>query len=294
MQGKFDPEIAKRKALNVHIFAETTAIIQHGWYTTPSGHHINLFMGEMDGFSSCYKEELPAVDAPKVDGGTAVMVENNDCLVAAQRLVRQGYRPALLNFASASHPGGGVETGARAQEETICRRSTLTRSIYGFDRKYASRYGYPYRPGNNYPLDNLSFSAIYSPGVTVFREGRDCAFMQEPYDVAVITCAALNLGGRYSLKLTPDRRMPEKARDITRDKVRTIFRIALLHGHDSLVLGAFGCGAFKNPPREMAAIFHEVLEDAEFKDRFRLVTFAIIEDHNSDSRNYRAFKEVFS
>lgn len=294
MQRTFDPEIARRKALNSQIFKGTTSIIKHGWYTAPSGRRVSLDMTAMDKCAVCYKEELPSVDAPKVEGGTVVMVEKSDCLVAAQRLVGEGYNPALLNFASAGHPGGGVERGSRAQEETICRRSTLTRSIYGFDSHYAARYGYPYKPGNNYPLDNLSFSAVYSPDVTVFREGKECSLMENPYNVAVITCAALNLGGRYSLKLTPDGHMPEKARDITRDKVRTIFRIGLQHGHDSLVLGAFGCGAFKNPPEEMAAIFHEVLEEPEFKDRFRLVTFSIIEDHNSASRNYRAFSEELS
>lgn len=293
MRNTFDPEIARRKALNAQIFRGTTSIIQHGWYTAPSGRRVDLDMTSMDKGSVCYKEEIPPVAAKMVEGGTVILVERNDCLAAAQRLVEEGYNPALLNFASAGHPGGGVENGARAQEETICRRSTLTRSIYSFDATYAARYGYPHRAGNNYPLDKLDFSAVYSPAVTVFREGRECDLMEDPFSVAVITCAALNLGGRYSLRLTPEGHMPERAVSITRNKVRTILRIGLLHGHDALVLGAFGCGAFHNPPEEMAAIFHEVLEEPEFKDRFRLVTFSIIEDHNSHSANYTAFSQEF-
>ena len=117
--------------------------------------------------------------------------------------------------------------------------------------------------------------------------------MENPYQVAVITCAALNLNGRYALKLTPDGHMPQRARDITANKVRTIFRVALMHGHDSLVLGAFGCGAFRNPPAEVAAIFDSVLNEPEFKDKFRLVTFSIIEDHNSKNANLVAFEEEF-
>lgn len=290
----YDPAIAERKAKNEQIFKETTADIQRGGYKTPSGHAWTLDTSLIDEGSRCYHDELPPVPGDRVPGGTKIVVLGEDCLVTAERLVGRDYNPALLNFASGGHPGGGVERGSRAQEETICRRSTLTRSIYTFDANYAKRFGYPHHEGANYPLDNLDFSAIYSPGVTVFREGKECTYMEHPYSVAFITCAALNLNGTHRLKLTPDKRMPEEAVAITRNKVRTIFRIALLHGHDSLVLGAFGCGAFKNPPEQVAAIFHEVLEEAEFKDRFRIVTFSIIEDHNSKNRNLYAFQQEFS
>lgn len=290
----YDPAVAERKAKNEKIFKETTADIQRGWYKAPSGHAWTLDTKTIDEGSRCYHEELPPVTCDRVPGGTRIVVLGEDCLVTAERLVGRDYNPALLNFASGGHPGGGVERGSRAQEETICRRSTLTRSIFTFDAKYAKRYGYPHHEGANYPLDNLDFSAIYSPGVTVFREGKECTYMEHPYSVAVITCAALNLNGTHRLKLTPDKRMPEEAVAITLNKVRTIFRIALLHGHDSLVLGAFGCGAFKNPPDQVAAIFHEVLEETEFKDRFRVVTFSIIEDHNSKNRNLNAFQQEFA
>ena len=96
-----------------------------------------------------------------------------------------------------------------------------------------------------------------------FRQTADCTMMEYPYNVAVVSCAALNLDGRYSIKLTADGHMPQVALDITRCKIRTIFRIGLLHGHDALVLGAFGCGAFHNPPAEVARLFHEVMEEEE-------------------------------
>ena len=288
----FDPAIAERKQKNAAIFKLTTKLIQSLGYTTPSGKHIQFDFAKMLQGGKCFQRELPIVSAPDVDGGTKVMVEGNDCLVAAERLVKEGYNPALLNFASARYPGGGVETGARAQEETICRRSTLTRSIYSFDPKYAARYNYPLQPGNHYPIVS-EFSAVYSPAVTVFREGIDCLFMEEPYDVAVISCAALNLGGKYAIKLTPEGHMPQKAIDITRNKIRTVSRIGLMYGHDSLVLGAFGCGAFKNPPAEIAKLFHEVMEEPEFKNKYRLITFSIIDDHNAHNANLAAFKNEF-
>ena len=290
---QYDPAIAARKKKNASIFRLTNELIHSGGYTTPSGKRIQFDFTKMLQLGKCFQQELPAISAPDVDGGTKVMVEGNDCLVAAERLVKEGYNPALLNFASAGHPGGGVETGARAQEETICRRSTLTRSIYSFDFKYASRYGYPLQAGEHYPIVS-EFSAVYSPNVTVFREGLDCLFMEEPYDVAVITCAALNLNGKYPIKLTPDGHMPQAAIDITRNKIRTVFRIGLTYGLDALVLGAFGCGAFKNPPAEIAKLFHEVMEEPEFKNKYRLITFSIIDDHNSNNANLTAFKAEFN
>lgn len=290
---EYDPKIADRKQKNALIFKETTANIKAGGYTALSGRYVPLDMTEMIEGAECYHAELPAQQVSDCDGGTTETVERNDCLVAAQRLVKDGYHPALLNFASAGHPGGGVARGARAQEETICRRSTLSRSIFSFSAKYASIYGYEHKKGNNYPLYNLHFSAIYSPAVTVFKEGLECTLMEEPYQVAVITCAALNLNGKYSLKLTLDGHMPAAAKLITLDKIRTVFRIGLLHGHDALVLGAFGCGAFRNPPEEVAALFHQVIEEPEFKNKFRLITFSIIEDHNSKDANYNAFQKEF-
>ena len=292
----YDPEITKIKAHNAQVFKETTAIIRDGYYIAPSGKRMDIHMQSMIAGERCYHKELNPVNSmPKVEGGTKILVEKGDCLIAAERLVAEGYNPALLNFASAGHPGGGVETGARAQEETICRRSTLTRSIYSFDSKYAHKYGYTHREGNNYPISqSLDFSMIYSPDVTVFREaGQEYKLMEHPFNIAVITNAALNLGGSHAICLTPDGHMSVKAKDITRNKIRAILRIGLIKGHDSLVLGAFGCGAFHNPPQEMAQLFKEVLAEAEFVDRYRLIVFAILSDHNDKSGNFWAFRKAF-
>lgn len=292
---KYDPAVTKIKARNAQIFKETTAIIKNGYYTAPSGARVDLMIQSMIAGQRCYHKELSPTDKPKVDGGTQIAVVKGDCLKEAETLVSKGYNPALLNFASAGHPGGGVVTGARAQEETICRRSTLTRSIFSMDKKYAAQYGYPLFDGNHYPLTkSLDFSMVYSPAVTVFREaGPDYTLMEQPFDIAVITNAALNLGGKHDICLTSDGHMPAEAKTITRNKIRAILRVGLIKGHDSLVLGAFGCGAFLNPPAEMAQLFKEVLEEAEFIDRYRLILFAILSDHNDKSGNLKAFEHAF-
>ena len=294
-KSNYDPQVTIEKNHNAEVFRETTNIIKAGYYITPTGKRIDLNMQPMIDGSRCYHKDLGTVDAPKTEYGTSIQVEKDDCLKVAERLVKEGYHPALLNFASAGHPGGGVETGARAQEETICRRSTLSRSLFSFDASHAARYGYEHREGNNYPLSrSLDFSAIYSPQVTVFREaGPDYTLMENPFQVGVITNAALNMNGRFPIRLTPDGHIPEEGKAITRNKIRTILRIGLIKGHDSLVLGAFGCGAFKTPPREMAQLFKEVMEEEEFNDRYRVISFAILSDHNDRSGNLEAFLEVF-
>lgn len=83
-----------------------------------------------------------------------------------------------------------------------------------------------------------------------------------------------------------------------KNKIRTIFRIGLVHGHDSLVLGALGCGAFRNPPRRVARLFHEVMDEPEFKNRYRLIVFAILDDRNAHQKhnpdgNFKPFADEF-
>ena len=297
IRNTYDPKVTIERNHNAEVFRETTNIIKAGYYTTPSGKRIDLDMQPMIDGSRCYHKDLGSVDAPKVEDEhfQRVWVEKEDCLKAAEQLVKAGYNPALLNFASAGHPGGGVEGGARAQEETICRRTTLSRSLFSFEATHAKRYGYELHEGNNYPLSrSLDFSAIYSPQVTVFREaGPDYTLMEKPFQIGVITNAALNMNGRFPIRLTPDGHIPEEGKAITRNKIRTILRIGLIKGHDSLVLGAFGCGAFMTPPREMAQLFKEVMEEEEFKGRHRVIIFAILSDHNDRSGNLAAFEEVF-
>ena len=84
----------------------------------------------------------------------------------------------------------------------------------------------------------------------------------------------------------------------TKEKMRTILRIAGKHGHDCLVLGAFGCGAFANPPNHVACLFKDVFSESEFQGFYKQVVFAILDDHNSRKEhnpngNVQPFVEVF-
>ena len=117
--------------------------------------------------------------------------------------------------------------------------------------------------------------------------------MEEPRELDFISVAGMNRPD-----LMPNGMIVDHLVEPIRHKIRTILRIGLAHGHDSLVLGALGCGAFHNPPSQIARLFHEVLMEKEFADKYRHISFAILEDHNSHrdhnrEGNYLPFKREF-
>lgn len=258
------------------------------------------------GKSELYKKEVIIESLQTTEGKTKLSVVNNDCLVVGKQMMDEGLNPAVLNMASAYRPGGGVLNGARAQEECIFRRSNLFMSLYRYDRQM---YNLVIEPNKNessesmydlsfiqqgYPMDE-NFGGIYSADVTVFKDS-NYEWLYDPYETAFISVAAMNINRalRQGQQVLIDGRLSDRAIAITKNKIRTIYRIGILHGHDSLVLGAWGCGAFGNPPVQMAQLFVEVLNEDEFRGRYKDIRFAIIEDHNSRGRNYQSFKNVIN
>ena len=71
-------------------------------------------------------------------------------------------------------------------------------------------------------------------------------------------------------------------REIMLYKIRIILTIAAKFQHDCVILSAFGCGAYRNPPEEVALLFREVLNSPQFKGRFLKVIFSIFNDHNAN------------
>lgn len=187
-------------------------------------------------------------------------------------------------MASERRPGGGWLSGARAAEESMCRRSNLIQSIAAFTPMGKQFYGY--QKNDFYPL--RSYGGIYSPYVNIYKSQTYRNF-EEPYLTNVISVAAVR-----NPELNGDGTLTAKAEQITKEKIKTILRIAILNGHSKLVLSAFGCGAFGNPPREIARCFKEILESPEFKHSFSEICFAVIDDHNAKGEgNYKPFKDIF-
>lgn len=282
------------KELRTKEFRNTVEIVNQGFYITPGGERYEFPPDEgMIRGTAFYEYEVRVDGIPPGETPTEVQVVNMDCLHAAAGLLEQGFHPAVLNMASRRNPGGGVTTGAGAQEETLFRRTNLFRSLYQF-APYAVQYGI--RPSCfQYPLER-NFGGIYTPEALCFRESEEkgYALMETPSVLSFITVAGMNRPD-----LTPDGMIEEHHIGPVRNKIRTIFRLGLRHGHDSLVLGALGCGAFRNPPRHVARLFHEVMLEPEFRNKYRRVVFAIIDDHNArrahnPEGNFKPFFEEFN
>ncbi len=286
------------KELRAKVFRNTVELVGNGcgqnYYVTEAGTEYYFPIdSDMMRKTVFYEQEIRLPEMPQSDTPTVVEVQNIDCLYAGAQLKVQGYNPAVLNMASRRNPGGGVTTGAGAQEETLFRRTNLFRSLYQF-APYAEQYGIKRSP-HQYPLDR-NFGGVYTPDAIYFRasEQKGYALLDNPVCLSFITVAGMNRPDLTEYGMIADHHV-----EPIKNKMRTIFRIGLLHGHDSLVLGALGCGAFRNPPYHVARLFHEVMEEPEFKNRYRKIVFAILDDHNAHQRhnpegNFKPFADEFT
>jgi uncharacterized protein (TIGR02452 family) len=195
-------------------------------------------------------------------------------------------------MASFHTPGGGVERGSAAQEESIFRRTDIFRSLYQF-HSVGELYNIE-QLEERYPLE-LHYGAIYTPNVMVFKsaEKDGCKLLDEPFFIDVITIPAVRKPELVDGKLKP------WVVDILKVKIRQMFDIALENGNDSLVLSAFGCGAYGTPPKEMARLFHEVMSSDRYKNAFKAIWFAIMNvpstngTHNPEG-NFKPFADEFA
>lgn len=199
-----------------------------------------------------------------------------------------GKRTAVLNFASATNPGGGVEKGASAQEECLCRVSTLYPCLK--DKKMWDCFYVPHRKhGNALHNDDI----IYTPDVVVIKDD-DYHLLTTPFIVDVITCAAPNLRERPAnqynigdtIKVTIS---DEELLALHEQRARKIFASAIANGAEVLILGAFGCGAFQNNPTIVAQAYKNVLPD--FTHYFHTIEFAVF-CNAKNMENYQAFSSI--
>lgn len=133
---------------------------------------------------------------------------------------------------------------------------------------------------DTYPIPDAS-GGIYAPRLTIFRSSEATGYylLDHPCQMHMITVAAYAYP-RLS-RINGLLRLQDSMIEPAKEKIRAILRIGKAEGHDSLIMSAFGCGAFANPPEHMAELFRDVFAEAEFQDSFRLVVFAIINDHNT-------------
>ena len=229
------------------------------------------------------------------DDPAIIKVTNRDTFTAAKEYANiinstnEGF-VGVLNFASSTNPGGGVTKGSTAQEECLCRCSNLyltlyqekcIREYYNINKKYMSNLG--------------SDAIIYSRNIYVFKDKNyNMLPVKDRFYVDVLTCAAPNLRenprNQYNTDASEEKLTltDEELYNIHVKRARNILNVAVKNEDDYLILGAFGCGAFRNNPEIVAKAYKDVLQDYMYC--FKVIDFAIIDGKYSN--NYEIFKRI--
>jgi uncharacterized protein (TIGR02452 family) len=268
----------------VDIASETLKVIENGFYRNNWSKEVSI--KEETDFAVENSESFSPEDFPdefelkKINGETHIEVTDETTLEAAKRICREDEEanPFVLNFANGFQPGGGFLVGARAQEESLARASSLypcltaNMEMYEFNREQRTELA--------------SDWMIYSPKVPVFRND-DGSFIEKPYFVTFLTSPAVNAG--YLLQKEPNK--ADLIFSVNKERIRKFLWLANHKNHQTLILGAWGCGAFRNDILDIAETFNDLLNN-EFKNCFEHVIFAIY-DATSTKKVYNAFIKVF-
>ena len=264
---------------------ETVAIVERGTYTCPSGQTVEIraeVEAAIAGTVLHRPEDFDNGEVPRPSGGgrpPTIEVWADSTGGAARRLAADG-PVAALNFASAKNPGGGFMGGAKAQEEDLARCSALYHCV----RTQRAYYDVHRADSSMLYTDHM----IYSPAVPFFRDER-LELLPAPFLVSVITSPAPNAGEH----LRRDARGHAAISAALTRRAERVLRVFARHGQRVLVLGAWGCGVFRNDPAEVAAAFNNWLHAPEYLGAFDRVVFAIYE-RSRDQPTVRAFQSVFN
>ncbi len=194
-------------------------------------------------------------------------------------------RILVQNLASPVHPGGGVRNGATAQEEDLCRKTSLLLSL---ESEHARAF-YEYNLSLNSRLG--SDAVIISPHVEVIKD-TGCQLLAEPYPIGVLTCAAPNIRNGLEGKTMA------QYRELLKKRIMTMLSAAAANEYRHLILGAFGCGVFGNDAALVSDIFLDSIRRFSFcdntaEDCFDTIDFAVLCKPDNDY-NCRQFQRNFS
>ncbi|HZT42304.1 MAG TPA: TIGR02452 family protein [Chthonomonadaceae bacterium] len=249
---------------------ETLTILKAGRYPAPSGKMVSI--GEdlekaIQGTRLYRPSDFPdgLVFPPRFESQAAIEVTAESTLEAAHRLVWENpdRDPLCLNFASAKNPGGGFLSGSQAQEESLARSSGLYPCLLQQEAMYT----------HNRRLKTCLYSdhMIYAPRVPVFRDHAG-VLLERPYCASFLSVPAVNAG---AVRRNEPKNVA-RIESVMRERMAKLLWVAREHGHDALILGAWGCGVFGNDPALVARLFMELLAPGgPYAQQFRHVVFAI-------------------
>lgn len=264
---------------------QTLAILDSGAYVAPSGARVDIgaaVAAAVAGTVLYRPGQLSPLSLPPRRGGAPrIEVTDETTAAAARRLVAvEGVDDVVaLNFASAKNPGGGFLGAAKAQEEDLARASALYPCLLTAPAYYEANRAC----GTMLYTDHI----IWSPRVPFFRDDK-LVLLEAPFLLSILTAPAPNAGEAA-------RRGPVEHRGVgatLHARAAKVLAAAVARGHRVLLLGAWGCGVFRNDPAEVAGAFGAWLAHPAFAGCFDRVVFAVY-DPSKERRNLVAFRARF-
>jgi uncharacterized protein (TIGR02452 family) len=262
---------------------ETLDVLARGRYTAPFGQDIDVRVqldAAVQGTVTYDPVALESLlrDLAVTPGAAlpAIELTAESTVEAGRRLVQheQVAHVVALNFASAKNPGGGFLGGARAQEEDLARCSGL----YACLREQRLYYDCNRSETSLLYTDHM----IYSPAVPFFRD-QTLRFVEQPFLLSIVTAPAPNAGAA----LSRDPGLGDAIAAVLAARARKVLAVAAKHRHRCLILGAWGCGVFRNDPAVVVRAWTEPLRDGSFGGAFDRVVFAV---YDPGGRNLSAFE----
>jgi len=288
-----------RRNDNIQLLEDTLKIFNAGKYNKAGKTiHTKLSKKQME---ECYvylPENVSDISNCKdfehvhVMGRVGVGCRNIDSFGMAQEQYKHSFlfsgknakNTLVLNFANPVNPGGGVRRGASAQEEDLCRKSSL---LFSLESDHAQRY---YRYNRSLHTYMGSDAIILTPNVEIIRDANG-DFLDDSIIVSVMTCAApMITQGMEGLT-------DEQYQELFYNRICGMLKCAAYWGYQALVLGAFGCGAFGNDAKLVSDMFYKALKEFNFdgmgaKDFFRRIDFAVL-DRTPGQYNFNEFNRNF-
>ncbi|MCD7828140.1 MAG: TIGR02452 family protein [Clostridiales bacterium] len=290
-------EMQRKK--NIAILDDTLTILEQGGYSKDCRHIKLAFSAEqMREIQVFLPKELASLaltgqnETQAHNASCFFDCENEDALVLAQKeyqnLKKNGEpvpQVLVLNLASATQPGGRTRSGANAQEEDLCRRTSLLLSLESEDAKKYYEY-------NNARKTRMGSDAIMlSPYVEVVKDASS-ETLSEPFSISVMSCAA------PMIRLGPEGMSQSEYEEMLYKRIQGMLLVAASHNYRHLILGAFGCGVYGNDAAIVSDLFAGAIRNFNFAgmDSERLfdsIQFAVLCKHGNDY-NYREFCRNFS
>ncbi len=300
--GLTESEIAERerqkelaRQRNIQTLNDTLSVLSAGGYTAPDGQPVLLrydaaALREAAVYLPDRLNALRTEDTSSAGSMPQCVCENTDTLALAEKrygeCLSAGELPdvAVLNMASGTEPGGQTRKGAGAQEEDLCRRTSLLMSLesdaakeyYAYNKSFQSRLG--------------TDAIIYSPCVEVIKDSKG-GLLASPFAVSAISCSAPMV--RFGL----EGKTPQEYEQMLCRRIEGILLVAAENGKRRLILGAFGCGIFGNDASLVSDMFRKTIRSFRYKDKasvefFQSIDFAVLCPPGKDY-NYKEFCRNF-